>query len=735
MVDFLSLEKTGRILKRNSNFIISFIIAGFLAGIFYSVVIFKPIYKTGAALLIKNPEKTAFVAENSDKIKLFNEDKNFLLTRMRILNSDELAEKVWRQVKEKSSLKLKDKDGINRIKKAIRIKNPADTNIIELKVSWNKPEIASSILQSTVSIYKNMDTGFVKDAIIKNRQAIDKKLKETGKELLNVRNKIKDFKKDNSTIDLKLETQNLAARISTLENQYQDVNAKARADAEKISMLAKNLGIKVNKTKNISVINGEQDAINFSQKLNSLQDKLAGLSARYTPIHPDVIKLKSRIKRVEEQIQDQVNLTVGNTSTKNRINLSDPIKAEMTQALIASGARYSELKLRSEILGNTIKNLRKKAAEMPQKQLTLMSYSQQENNLSNIVNTLKTKKVAAEVKELGISDSVKIMGNPAGSSAFPGRIQLICLFAVFSGLLASLFVVGRERLKNNYDDPEQIEKDLNVPVLGVIPLREKKLFDDFDEIITLEEKTPVNSLAYQKAVSRMRIKGCNSDARALAFTSMDSSRSGSDAIMNMAYSISKTGQSVVVADADFRTSPSEKKSWLDASYNSGLKELLAVIAKDIQEKSTFAAEKLDSYIGSVPGRDNFFVIPNSGGIADPGEFLYSAAFSLLIEELKKKYDWVFIDVPPVSDVPDALIAGSQVDGMVIVAGHETNRSVLKKIHRQFENYNIKIFGIITHELQEKEDISVKEYIKQAFGKIVRIPAAVLGNNNEQTYAE
>ena len=59
---------------------------------------------------------------------------------------------------------------------------------------------------------------------------------------------------------------------------------------------------------------------------------------------------------------------------------------------------------------------------------------------------------------------------------------------------------------------------------------------------------------------------------------------------------------------------------------------------------------------------------------------------MLIRILKKRFDWVFIDTPPVLAVPDAMAISSQTDGMIITTGLETKKQTLKKILKQFRSY-------------------------------------------------
>ena len=764
------MSRIGNLLRRNSKFIVMCVIAGFAAGSFYATVVFKPVYKSTAKLLIKPPEKTVFIGYKQDILK----NKILILTQMEVLRSDQLARVVWKDIREKNKLKIEDEKGIKLIKKAIYVKNPVNTNILNITASWENPLIAKEIAKSAVAVYEELNVNISKKDVVKNLEAIEKKRQEAEKELLNIRNDIKNFRKNNLLIDLKMEAGNINSQIQTFEKKQRKLDMAAALEVNKIGVIARNLGLEKYNPKNPvgmvipkqkwfsemrsgseyfslvpelgnpeliegSVISENRitnsyptyynnaNYTNFSTKLEVLQDELASLTARYTDAHPAVIKLKSRINRLEEQIQKQIKLTFGNLNNNQNLIESDPVKMWLVENLISSEFNYTDFKAQSRELGEVLVGLKRQKAEIPQKQFTMVNYLQQEKTWANIVNNLREKQVEAEVMESGMTTNIRIVDRPLTpfSYAFPGRGELVSLFMLFSWLLASTFIIGTDVLKNNYDTPEQIEKDLNLPILGVIPWLDREFYDEPDIMFAIEETASFYSLAYQKAVSGMRIKGYNSDKKVLAFTSAGFSKVRSTVIMNLAYGLNRTGQSVIVVDADFRTPSIGKELGFEASHKYSLVELLTAISKDIRDKDFFDEEKINLYTRSISKVDNFFIIPNSGNVSDPGEFIYSEAFNRLIKSLKNKYDWVLVDTPPAMAVPDALTIGSCVDGMIIVTGLDVNKAILRKIYRQFKNYNINIFGVIARELQNTETISTNTYIKQMFARMMQTREGVL----------
>ena len=80
---------------------------------------------------------------------------------------------------------------------------------------------------------------------------------------------------------------------------------------------------------------------------------------------------------------------------------------------------------------------------------------------------------------------------------------------------------------------------------------------------------------------------------------------------------------------------------------------------------------------------------------NPSELMGSEKMKDLLAELKTRYDYIILDLPPVTAVTDALIASNIVDGMIVVVRHNIAvRRVLNETMRQLSLVNCKILGFV-----------------------------------------
>lgn len=148
--------------------------------------------------------------------------------------------------------------------------------------------------------------------------------------------------------------------------------------------------------------------------------------------------------------------------------------------------------------------------------------------------------------------------------------------------------------------------------------------------------------------------------------------------INLAYSIAQTDKKVLLIEGDMRLPTISKITGLAPAP--GLSNLL--VGLDQKTKVTQSFEGLSVLVaGDIP--------PN------PSELLTSKRMSALIETISEKYDYIIIDLPPVTSVSDALVVSKYASGMVVVARQNyAYRAAFAETIRQLEQVGAKILGVV-----------------------------------------
>jgi capsular exopolysaccharide synthesis family protein len=156
------------------------------------------------------------------------------------------------------------------------------------------------------------------------------------------------------------------------------------------------------------------------------------------------------------------------------------------------------------------------------------------------------------------------------------------------------------------------------------------------------------------------------------FTSPETGDGKTTTCVNTAAALAQLGRRILIVDADLRRPG--MRSLRNNGDSLGLSEVL-----------TGGADVM-SIIQPFRGVANLSLLPAGDLPAHPAELLASKGLRDALNKVREKFDFVFIDSPPLLLVTDALLVAMQVDGVVLVlrAGSTTRpalRGALRLLHR------------------------------------------------------
>ena len=175
--------------------------------------------------------------------------------------------------------------------------------------------------------------------------------------------------------------------------------------------------------------------------------------------------------------------------------------------------------------------------------------------------------------------------------------------------------------------------------------------------------------------------------------------------INIAYSLAQLDNRVLLIECDLRRPTLAVKA--PVVKVPGLTNYLArqVSLEDVVQKC------------SLDDTCTFHVISSGRIPPNPIELLSSERMRKAMEKLKQAYDYIIMDLPPVREVSDGLVAAKMVDGMlVVVRQNYCDRVVLEDTIRQFEFVNARILGIVTTCSGETGARYSKKYYKRYYSK-------------------
>lgn len=368
-----------------------------------------------------------------------------------------------------------------------------------------------------------------------------------------------------------------------------------------------------------------------------------GLEAQITKYNEEILRLEKLNENSGKNNPVTIELNKSLSATKANMlrsidNVMSSLKIKLNQAKAQEGIanRRIESVPTQEKKVNTVIRQQKIKEE-----LYLYLLNKREENALNLAITESNAKIIESAD--GESHPV----SPKMSIFLLGA--LILGFAIPLSILYLLLL-----LDNKVHGKRDIEKYTQIPVIGMIPSKDKK--NKNDEIIITETGRDKISEAFRMVRSNLNFVLPNKTGKAniIQFTSTVPGEGKSYSIVNIALAFAHTNKRVLLIDLDIRKGTISKLA-ADIKSDMGVSTYLSGKITDVNGiiQKNFLHKNLDFIsTGTIP--------PN------PANLLMSENFDKMIQELQLHYDFIFMDTVPALIVADAKIINKYADATIYV---------------------------------------------------------------------
>ncbi|HHG85627.1 MAG TPA: polysaccharide biosynthesis tyrosine autokinase [Bacteroidetes bacterium] len=403
-------------------------------------------------------------------------------------------------------------------------------------------------------------------------------------------------------------------------------------------------------------IEGQTDPILTSliSSYNGLvQEKLAALQS-YTASHPKVKEMDSKLEELRFSISENIASIKNNTEQKIGF-----YKAELSKS-------------------------RNNLQSIPQTQRIYQGLMREHKVKESILSTLLEKQAEAQIAKASIVSSVYILDRAltprAPISPLAQKVYIIgCGLGVCLGLLLILL---SGMLKNTVSYREEVENMSVTPIIGVVRRSNESLKQKYPLLKSVEH--PKSSLSESIRAIRTNMQFINSEkeegSKIVSITSTVSGEGKSFITINLGGIISLLNVKVVILDMDLR------KPKLHFSFghdNSAGVSTYLVNQNTLPEILTKTQYKNLDIITSGP------IPPN------PAELIQSNRMTELLDELRKQYDYILIDTPPIGLVTDGTTILKLSDiALYVIRADYSKKSFASNPDQLVEDHDIKNLYIV-----------------------------------------
>lgn len=209
-------------------------------------------------------------------------------------------------------------------------------------------------------------------------------------------------------------------------------------------------------------------------------------------------------------------------------------------------------------------------------------------------------------------------------------------------------------------------------------------FKSKDLIITKNPKS-IFAESIRGIRTNLTFASLEKELKTIAITSPEMGDGKSFILANLAIAYAQEGKNVLIIDADLRKGKQHEIFGVMNATSGGYSNLI------LNYKETTDLEK---YI--QPTYNQYVDILTTGPMPpNPVELLGSENNKRLLERLKKKYDIILIDCPPVLGLSDSLIISALSNATIFVASErKTKLESLERTKKIYEKDNLKITGVV-----------------------------------------
>lgn len=396
-----------------------------------------------------------------------------------------------------------------------------------------------------------------------------------------------------------------------------------------------------------------------NQAINSLRQRRAELAADYQKLMTQFEPGYPAAKAIKSQI-DQLDRSI--TSEERRV--SGSIQADYRSAV----ERERGLQQRVDQLKINYLDLRRRSIQYN-------IYQQEVDTNRALYDGLLQR-----FKEIGVANGVGVNNisivDQADTPEKPSspRLLLNLLLALFGGLgLGAVLALALEQMDDAIADPDEIQRQLGLPLLGSIP----KVEGTEPKAALLDRKSDLVD-AYLAVQTNLAFTTEHGIPRSFSVTSTRPAEGKSTTALALATMLARSRKKVILVDGDMRSPSVHHLGGVD--HDRGLSNFLAGeddIASLFFEMSDLGFTAMSA--GPIP--------PNAA------ELLTGNRLSILIERLLTMFDHVVIDSPPVMGLADSPLIASRVEGVVYaVESHGIRMALVRTALTRLTTANARIFG-------------------------------------------
>ncbi len=612
-----------------------------------------PIYRSTAMVEVEKVYPSSAII--TDLFSLFGQSETFYQTQIELLKSQNVVNRFLRIVNEAPYKSKSEATGstdkpktaedgrkdelLRAAVQGVQATPVKGTQLIEVQMEAADPRVAQEMLGAYCQAFVEETQRKRGELAEKLRSWVRKELEETQKQLRDSENELHAFQVKYGFLD------NDPNRSQSSLNRAGETLVQSKDNRLQLEALEKQKDPMLPPQAQNEYLNS------LKSQLTALKSKYTSMRAIYTPDFYKMEILKKEIQSLEGSIAEiEKNARVAALETAKQ---KEAVAGEAYEKTKEDLIKLSPLAVQYQVLKRMV-----------------------DANQQVYVSLLqKFKQAAVDNEVMGHNITISSAPTLPDAAIYPNKTKIMGMAALLGMLGGIACAIGFEQLDRTVKTTGEVEKHLNVPILGLVPKigREKRYRLKDAKVRSAEflpYGLPISPFADAIRIVQHTVVGFigAESGSAVSISSALPLEGKTFIAVSMATAVASENKKCIIIDGDMRR-PRVQEVFETKNDGPGLTDLLTGKITDMKK----AVQK-----SHIPG---LFFLPAGALARNPVALLKSQTMQDIVEACKKAFDFVIIDAPPILGLADASIISRYTDGLILVAkqGH-TSVDVLRRAH-------------------------------------------------------
>ena len=579
------------------------------------------------------------------------QNSDFYNTQFKIITSKAIADQVIDELKLKDKSPFKESaDPSGLFRSHIIVEPVPESRLTYIKVSHEDPLEAALWANRVADVYIRYSLDQRVESARKAFDWLRERLATTEIQMKEQNDKLyrqyqeQDFVPQGTTSAVN-------SSIEKLQGELVDVQAK-RIALDAAYKQAVDLKARKDNLESVPQIAQDPTWIGLQAQVTAMELEKQRLKEKYRDTHPEVVRVDGVIRGLRQKKDERAGEVIS-LMEKER----------------------SQLQKREAQLRGATEEQKGIAASQNRRVAELDTVKKQANSASGLYDVLLQKLNESNIASSVQSNNIALIDKAVGGVKVRPDKRRSALLGLAVGLVLGIaLVLGRDYFDNTIKDPDEVERYLHMELLAAVPK-----YDETNVHLVTE--------AYQNLRTALIFARREDSGQVVLITGTAPQEGKTSTIVNLAKLLAASGEKTLVMDLDLRRAQVHRR--LGVSKEPGFSDYFT------------KREELDRLVQPTKS-PNLFVLTAGALPPNPPALIARKQMGDLLDRLRRHFDWILVDSPPLASVTDALLLARYCDLAVYVVQHnKVDKKAIKRSILALQKVTPNLIGVVINALDTK----------------------------------